>query len=310
MAGSLGLTEVKFFEKLINMFPQELDFNKIRSPSEYLGFRNSLASKYLNNLDVESLRKVSVALLNGQTTEVVERIAPVDTNLTTRQKKNRRSRVNKSSKVRAVAPLRKRRERTNTPWFDASKQEPPPKKPRIGLPFIPTTPQRSWVQYMPIVKFRTWSFGLREFSSTQANPLTPGSFATRSVKEEEYRHDIGAHTKEDECHICDQVYRYHFFDDYHKVTSRLIAFVAMHHWLDKGKSINTFNWCTQTWHENMMVDGNWVPASEVGELIDAYIKSDKFMEHNEHRTYSSDGLEWTSVEKRPPNPLYCFRLTR
>jgi hypothetical protein len=282
---------------------------KIRSPQEYLSFRNSLASKYLNKSDVESLKKISIALLNGQSTESVAEEAIPKPNLTIRQKKNKRTRVNKSSKMRAVAQLKSVKSKTSAPWFDVSERGPPPKKPRIGRPFLATTPRKPWVEHMPIVKFDVYEWDKRVLTTIERIPLTEGSYATRPIKEEEYRHEIGAHTKEEECHLCDQVYRYHFFDDYPQVTSRLIAFVALHHWIDQGQCIKMFNWCPQTWHKDACAEGDFIRAAEVGTLIKSYISDKKVVDNNQIRTPHPDGGEKV-VEKRPPNPNFSFRLTR
>jgi len=314
-AGSLGLTEVEFFVKLINMFPSELDFNKIRSPSEYLSFRNNLASKFMAQSDVETLKKISISLLNGHTTENVAEAAIPQKTISKRQKKNKRSRLNKRSKLRAVAQLKKLSKeqfskRRTAPWFDPASLEPPPKKIRIGDPFLPLTPARGWVQYMPIVKFSVYPWNVRELTTILARPLTSGSVATRLVKEEEYRHDMGCHTVDDGCHICDQVYRYHFFDDYFKVTSRIIAFVALHHWMDNGRQIPEFNWCPQTWYEEACVDGIHIPAADVGELIKRYIDSGKVQIHNQNRNIIPGTIVEKCIERKPPNARFSFRLTR
>jgi hypothetical protein len=309
-AGSLGLSEEKFFEKLINMFPSELDFNKIRSPSEYLSFRNHLASEFMKQSDLETLKKISVALLLGPTTENNAELA-VPAKPTTRQLKNKRSRVNKSSKLRAVAQLKSSASKRQAPWFNPKRLEAPPKRKRIGDPFLPTTPARSWVQHMPVVKFSgNYSWYVREVTTLNKDTLIAGSYATRSVKEEEYRHTVGCHTVDDECHLCDQVYRFHFFDDYERKTSRLIAFVALHHWINLKQNILYFNWCPQTWYEEACVDGAHIPASDVGALIKRYVESGKVQDQNQHQTHTPDTPVYTAVELPPPSPLFSFRLTR
>jgi hypothetical protein len=326
-AGALGITESQFYEKLIASYPTGLDFSKIRTPSEYLEFRQNLAIKFLTDADLETSRKISIALFTGTTTNVVSpsNVVQNQPKMSKRQAKNRRSRVNKSSKKKQVVKLpwtsKVTRQCKELGWPDPV--QPPIKKPRLAVSIVPDTPVRPWVKYMPVADFRTMGLSTQFCDSTQRwktgrltnihrpPKLKAGKFATRSREDSEYRHHMGLHTQESECDICDCVVRFHFFDDFENVTSRIVAMVVLHHWVVLGQEIDHFNWYQQTWWQGMNEGGHLIPMHGIGDFIKSYIENGRVNKSDQVRTYSdASKTVWTHVLKDVPDPKLCFRLTR
>jgi hypothetical protein len=325
-ACALGWSEEQFFEVLIEKYPEDLDFRKVRTLAEYQEFRRCLATKFLTNADIDILRKTSIALLNDASPSTqsiptnVEVTKPIT--ITRRQGKNRRSRKNKSSKAPTEPPVIDHLARKCTELGWPAPIEPPSKRPRVSVPFEPTTPAKPWVTHMPICNFfilvgkldtcrSTQRTKIKELTTTLPLTFKPGKFASRSVDEAEYRHKMGLHRLEDECDICDCAFRYHFLDDFFGVQSRIIALIALHHWIQHGAEIPHFNWCPQTWMDQMYVDGRAVQIEDIGPIIRRYIDSGRVQTHNDICTYpDGDMLTVKTVRGKDPDPAICFRLTR
>jgi hypothetical protein len=331
-ASVLGWSEEQFFEVLIEKYPEDLDFRKIRTPVEYLEFRSCLATKFLSNASLDILRKTSIALFSSNT--VASSIQPVPNpiaiaqpkvtvkSLTKRQGKNRRSRKNKSSKAPTEPPVVDHFTQHLTDLGWPTPQEPPIKRARIEVPFEPKTPTRAWVDYMPVCNFailegnpepcyQMQKVRIKELCTIDYHVWKNGKFASRSISEAEYRHDVGIHRQEDECDICDCAYRFHFLDDFAGVQTRIIALIALHHWIQHGAKIHHFNWCPQSWMDDMFVDGEAIPISAIGPVIRRYIDGNRVKKSNMIiSNMSPDRLSWTEKKGKDPDPANCFRLTR
>jgi hypothetical protein len=329
-ASALDWSEEQFFEVLIEKYPKDLDFRKVRTVTEYLEFRNNLATRFLSNADIDILRKTSIALLNNNTLVSSNPTSPTQAIVTQpkvqskRQSKNRRSRKNKSSKARLPPPATDyvARNLVKKPYYWPQPIEPPSKRPRIQIPFIPKTPVKPWVAHMPVCDFSnlgnepdpcfsTQRTMIKDLTTIGYDKAIPGKFASRKINEAEYRHNIGIHRQEDGCDICDCAYRYHFFDDFIGVQTRIIALIALHHWVVHGANIRHFNWCPQTWMNSMYVDGKAVGISDIGPIIRQYIDENRVVEDNYIKTYcSEDKMTFTKVKGKDPDPAMCLRLTR
>jgi hypothetical protein len=315
-ASVLELSETQFCEKLMKDYPQMIDFTKIRTPSEFSEFRDSLALKFLSDADLQTLRKVSIALYRGNATPPVV-VAPKETlneaggpKLSRRQLKNKRTRANNKKRKQVAAPTLVQGQKVLRKRGWPQPKEPPIKRTRIDdIVFSPSTPPRMWMASIAPVKMS--QLEVRELITVEKTSLVDGTFASRTEPEHEYRHRMGIHPRADDCDICDCAYRYHFFDDFEGVKTRLFAFVALHHWIKLGGSVRSFNWYPQTW-QNQIVrsDGSIVPVGEMYGILKLYIDMGKVRHHNHVSVKSDADGEITFKEGRDPDPKMSFRLTR
>jgi len=338
-ARALDFTEAQFFENLVEKFPTEFSSFKVRTPSEYLETRQNLTIKFLQDADLDTLRKVAIALFTGKvTTEPIQEspivevqsTKPAKLSMSQRQRKNRRSRMNKSSKKKPEPELSftsagcsyRIREQDKIGW--PRPIEPPLKKPRTSdVETYFDTPQRQWLPYMPVCNFGLLGTFKHELCDATRRHLTKqmisitrppkykaGKFASRPIDEASYRHRYGLHPRDADCDICDNAYRYNFFDDFAGKPTRIFAFIVLHHWILLGQSFDNFNWHPQTWQDRMYVDGKVIAMNEIEPMVRNYIECGGVKTHNQIRTYEDDTRHtWTFVLGKDPDPAFTFRLT-